>query len=322
MLPLGKIPLETLRREVISKLHIGKDVVLGPSVGVDFSAIRFGSEYLIVSSDPVTGAYRRVGWYAVNVSCNDVATSGSRPKYVENVILLPEGADEHVLSEIMSDLSRASEHIGVSIVGGHTEVTKGLDRPIVITTAFTFAKDFVSSSGCKEGDKIFMTKSAGLEGASILSGLVEGLSPFEFEGMISVVEEAVASFSTGLVHGMHDPTEGGVLGGVYEMSLASNLGFTLYEERVPVAERTREICDAVGIDPLKLISSGALLISVGRKDEKKFEEEMESKGFELSVIGEFTRGPRVLRRRDGRIEEVKEVTDELWRVLQGSKLKY
>ncbi|MCD6511526.1 MAG: AIR synthase, partial [Thaumarchaeota archaeon] len=182
-------------------------------------------------------------------------------------------------------------------------------------------KEFVTASGCRPGDRIFMTKSAGLEGTSILSELVEGASE-GFEESLSVVDEAVASFSTGLVHAMHDPTEGGILGGVYEMSLASNLGFTLYEDRVPVAEKTSELCSTLGIDPLKLISSGSLLISVGREDEKEFEREMEARGFEVSCVGEFTEGPRVLKRRDGGAEVVGEVVDELWRVLSSPKLKY
>ena len=322
MLPLGKVPIRILDGLVLSKLSPGEEVVVKPSVGLDFSAIRVGDEYLIVSSDPVTGAYRRVGWYAVNVGCNDVSTSGSRPRYVENVILLPEGAGEPLLEELVGDMVKAAESLGVSIVGGHTEVTKGLDRPIVIVTAMTFAKEFVTASGCRPGDRIFMTKSAGLEGTSILSELVEGSPAEGFEESLSVVEEAVASFSTGLVHAMHDPTEGGILGGVYEMSLASNLGFTLYEDRVPVAEKTSELCSTLGIDPLKLISSGSLLISVGREDEKEFEREMEAHGFDVSCIGEFTEGPRVLKRRDGRAEVVGEVVDELWRVLSSPKLKY
>lgn len=323
MLPLGKVPIETLSRKVLSKLSLGGDVVVKPSVGIDFSAIKLKDGYLIISSDPVTGACRRVGWYAVNVSCNDVATSGSRPRYVENVILLPKGAKETLLDEVMNDILEASDSLGVSIVGGHTEVTKGLDRPVVITTAFAFTKSFVTSAGCRPRDLVFMTKSAGLEGTSILTNYVEGFeSAKRFERMISVVDEATFSFSTGLAHAMHDPTEGGILGGIYEMSLASGLGFTLYEERIPVTEETKGICKKLEIDPLKLISSGALLISVGEGDAEGFEREMKSSGFDVACIGEFTVGGRSLKRRDGRVERVGEVVDELWKVLLGSKLKY
>ncbi len=319
-LPLGKISIDLLSSAVLAKTGAASDrIVTPPKAGLDFAAIKLDSGYMIVSADPITGVAKEVGRYAVSVSANDVATSGCRPRFVESVVMLPEASDSGTVRDVASQIHQEAKRLGISIVGGHTEVTPGLDRPIVVITAFGFTDRFVSSSDARDGDTIMMTKTAGLEGTSILARRrSRGKGARGYSESISIVEEAVAAYRTGYVHAMHDCTEGGVLGAAFEMSLAAGVGFTLYEEKVPVAPLTRSICRRRSIDPLKLIGSGALLLSVEAGKEAEVIEALRPL-CSVSGIGRFTRGGRLLVREGGRKEVVRTAPeDELWRVLERS----
>jgi hydrogenase expression/formation protein HypE len=327
---LGKLPPEILKRYLLGMVgQPSDDLIVAPSIGVDFGVVSVGensSRSLVVSSDPVTGVEEKIGWYAVNVSANDVATSGNRPRFLQSIILLPEDATERMVARISSEMNRTAKDLGITIVGGHTELTPGLKRPIVMTTVFAFAESYVTAAGAEEGDSLMLTKSAGVEGTAIFASVAPGLeaglvrrSRAYFKKM-SVVEEAVAAYGTGLVHAMHDCTEGGVLGATYEMSYASRRGFELVEEKVPVSRETRVVCSALGLDPLRLISSGALLLAVKRGSEGEVAEAIRSKaGSTTTVVGRFLGrgGRRTLLLRDGTRERVSEPpVDELWKVLR------
>ncbi|MDA4135303.1 MAG: AIR synthase family protein [Thaumarchaeota archaeon] len=327
-LTLGKLPPEILKRYLLGMVGApSKDLLVAPSIGVDFGVVRVGpgsSLSLIVSSDPVTGVEERIGGYAVNVSANDVATSGNRPRFLQSVILLPEDADEKMVARISTEMSRTAKGLGITIVGGHTELTPGLKRPIVMTTVFAFAESYVTAADAREGDSVMLTKSAAIEGTAILASEAPGLDPAlvrrarGYSRKLSVVEEAVAAYGTGRVHAMHDCTEGGVLGAAYEMSYASGLGFELIEEKVPVSRETRGVCSALSLDPLRLISSGALLLSVEEGAEEEVSEVIRRKaGTRTTVVGRFRGrgGKRTLVLRNGTRERVGEPpADELWRV--------
>jgi hydrogenase maturation factor len=299
-------------------------VVTPPKAGLDFAAVRLGSGYMVVSADPITGVSKDIGHYAINVSANDVATSGNRPQFAESVVLLPEDSSVENVRNVARQMHIAARNLGITIVGGHTEVTPSLGFPIVVATVFSFVERYVSSGDARAGDIIMMTKSAGLEGSVALaqhSNLRRRvparviLRARGFRVRMSVVEDSVTAFQTGFVSAMHDCTEGGVLGAVFEMSLASGLGFVLREEAVPVANETRLICRALSLDPLKLIGSGSVLLSV-----KKGKEAQVAKALatvcRVTVIGEFTEKSRILIKKDGGEEAVSSAPeDELWRVL-------
>lgn len=296
-----------------------------PGAGSDFAAIETGSGYMLVSADPISGVSKDIGYYAVKVSANDVATSGNRPQFAESVILLPEGSAVADVRRIARQIHAAAKESGITIVGGHTEVTPRLEHPIVVITAFSFVDKFVTSGGAKDGDTIMMTKTAGLEGTAELlreGGLVPGGVSASLAARarslirdIDITDEAEAAFRTGHVRAMHDCTEGGVLGGVFEMSLASRVGFRLEESAVPVAPETREVCTRLSIDPLRLIGSGSLLLAVERGAEAQVERALRSV-VRVTRIGEFRRGPRVLQTMAGPEVELKGAPeDELWRVL-------
>ena len=324
-LALGKLPPELLRKYVLTMTGAkSKELVLSPRVGLDFGVVKLRSGFLIVASDPVTGIAKNVGRHAVVVSANDVATSGNRASFMQSVILLPERVDERTVKELTSKMADAAKQLGITIVGGHTEVTPGLERPIVMTTAFAIARSFVSAGGAKAGDTLMMTKSAGIEGTAILAeeAARRGASPTtvrrasRFFDRMSVVDDAEGAFDTGFIHAMHDCTEGGVLGAVYEMGVASRIGIEVDEGKIPVASETRAVCAVLGVDPLKLIGSGALLVAVEGGKEEVVKSALYPLGISVTSIGKFRAGEGTLiHEKGGRTTLIRDSpTDELWRV--------
>ncbi|KUH33949.1 hydrogenase [Thermococcus celericrescens] len=330
MLPVGKIPPEKLRELVFNRLGArGERVIIGADLGVDAAAIDFGETVLVASTDPITGAGEGIGFYAVHVNANDVATFGARPKWFLASILLPENSDDAILSGITEELHRSAAKLGVAIVGGHTEVTPGLDRPIVVGTMLGEVPrgKLVTSNGSKPGDAIILTKWAGLEGTSIIAG--ERAEELErafgrefvkrarkFIEMISVVEDALTANEVG-VHAMHDPTEGGIANGLHEMADAAGLGFRVHLERIPIREETLGICRFYGLNPLALISSGALMIAAPRDGVDEILNALREKGINASVIGEFVEDPgvRVIVENGEERPLERPESDELWKVV-------
>ncbi|RLI43120.1 hydrogenase [Candidatus Bathyarchaeota archaeon] len=328
-LPHGKIPVEILRDIVFRNLGVKrKEVVLGPSVGFDGAVLDIGDKSLIVSIDPITGAVERIGWLAVNINANDVATFGVKPEFLFSCILLPEGVDRETVETICAQMDKAARELEIAIAGGHCEVTPGIKNPIVAgcIMGLTEKGNYVTAGGAKPGDKLILTKSAGIEGTAILASDRESQlrkavdsstlkRAKEFFKKISVVKEAILAFKTGGVHAMHDPTEGGVLGGIYEMTDASNVGVKVFEEKIPVEQETVEICEFFQVDPLQLISSGALLVSVDSNLADKIVETLRNHGIEAAVIGEFLKSSseRVIIEKSGTAKNmVRPLSDHLW----------
>lgn len=314
--------------------HLGVnrgEVVLGPSAGFDGAVIDVGNKSLIVSMDPITGAVERIGWLAVNVNANDIATFGVEPTLFLSCILLPENGDRKILENICTQMDEAAKDLGIAIIGGHCEVTPDLTNPIVIgcVMGITDKGNYVTAGDAKPGDKIILTKSVGIEGTAILATekeaelknvLVSSIlqSAKRFYDNISVVKDALIAVKTGGVNAMHDPTEGGVSGGIHEMAEASNVGFQVYEEKILIQPETQKICDYFRIDPMQLISSGALLISAKPEFADKIVEELEQNGIMASVIGEFLEDKRQRRivRKNGKIQTLpRPFSDHLWSAL-------
>ena len=327
-LGIGKIPITVLNSTVLKMTGTASPLVkTPPRAGLDFAAIRLKDGFMVVSADPITGISEDIGYFAVKVSANDVATSGNKPQFAELVVLLPERSTEGDVAKIARQIHEAAKESGIAIVGGHTEVTPRLHHPIVVVTVFSFVQEYVTSGGAKDGDAIMMTKTAGLEGTAELLK-EKGIFPRPLDlattsqasqiiRNIDITKEAVAGFRTGRVHAMHDCTEGGALGAVFEMSLASGIGFRLLEAAVPIAPITREVCRKLSLDPLKLIGSGSLLLAVAKGSEEVVKRALSPT--RVTKIGEFRKGRRVLVRRAGIESVVREAPeDELWRALGGS----
>lgn len=329
-LPTGKISKELLKRYVFNCLGVPNDRVLkGPLIGEDAAIIDTCDTVLIAKANPITGAEEKIGWLAVHINANDIAAMGAVPLWYLSIVLLPEGADESMLKTIMQQQHEACSELGVCIVGGHTEVAPNLSRPIISGFMLGEAKKnrFITTSGAKVGDHIVLTKGIGLEGTGILASdlrerLVGCVSDEVLSGavkmldMISVVPEArLASSITG-VHSMHTPTEGGLLNGLVEISEASGNGFNIIEDDLLICKETNLICGVLGVDPLRLLSSGSLLIVVDPLKSSELVGLLASNNIPAMIIGEITDKSRIIIRKDGTMEQVSDVVqDELFRVL-------
>jgi hydrogenase maturation factor len=327
---VGKIPPETLLRAVYSNLgKRDKRVLVGPGIGRDSAAVKQNGIVLVFTADPITGTPSHIGQNSVEINANDIATTGARPKWYLCTILLPVGTREDSLREITREIHETAQRLGITVVGGHTEATPGLDRPII--SGFMVGETrgrVLSSEGGKLGDRILLTKTAGLEGTAILArdraallkkkGVPEELLKLArgYQEQISVVEEALLTAKLKGVHALHDPTEGGVLNGLWEMAEASGLGIEVWAETIPVAPATQVICMALGLDPLKLMSSGTLLIAVERSKRRRVQRALLKTRCQLAEVGKLTprsRG-RVLVTR-GRRQVLRAVSqDELYKL--------
>lgn len=304
-LPPGKIPVEILKEIVFKNLGAERsEVVLGPAAGLDGAILDFGSKNAIVSMDPITGAVERIGWEAVNINANDVATFGVEPAFFFSCLMLPENADSEIVQTIATQMNAAAKELGIAIVGGHCESTPGLSNPIVVgcIMGLTEKGKYVTAAGAKSGDKLILTKSAGIEGTAILASdrwdqLRKVFNPVmlnnakNFYSQISVVKDALTAYRAGGVHAMHDPTEGGILNGIHELADAAGLGVKVFQEKIAVEPETAKICRYYEIDPLQLISSGALLIAAEPEAAEKIVDSLSRERVYAEVIGEFNPSP-------------------------------
>jgi len=327
--PVGKVPPDALRRLVYTHLGAPRaDVLVRAAIGEDCASIAFGDEVAVLTTDPVTGAGRDLGWYAVFVATNDLAAAGAEPVALLLTVLLPPAGAADELERVMARAGDAAAALGIEIAGGHSEVTAGIDRTIAVVTAVGRARrDAVLRSGAAQpGDALVMTKGAGIEGTAILAADAEArLRPAlgdalvararELRHRISVLPEARAAARAG-ARAMHDVTEGGVLAAVHEMAAASGLGVTLDGDLVPVPEETAAMCAHFGADPLALIGSGALLIATPQP--ARVLEAVANAGVRAAAIGVFhpAGAPRVVRRAGRERALVPPARDELWRVLE------
>jgi len=328
---VGKLRPDVLARLVFSRLGSpDPSVLVGPAYGEDSAIIDLGAFVLVAHSDPITEAVGRIGWLAVHVACNDVAVRGARPRWLLPVLLLPEGCPEATLDAITAQIDEAAREVGAAIVGGHTERAPGLNRPIISMTALGLAPrdKFVVTGGARPGDVVLMTKGAAIEGTAILAtdfleelrkaGLPEGLLERArgFMAEVSVVGEALALAEVG-VNSMHDPTEGGLLGGLAEVAYASGCLIEVWEEKVLVRPETEAICKALKVDPLRLIGSGCLVATLPPDRLDEAEKALRSLGVSWAIIGHVREGRAglLLHRTNGQVELIGQfVPEELARL--------
>jgi len=332
-LSVGKLEPSILKQLVFGCLGSSDSrVIVGPKIGEDAAVIDFRDKVLVVHSDPITGAIENIGWLAINVCTNDIATRGIRPQWVLIVMLLPKNFDSDQLKKITEQMDKAAKEIDVAIIGGHTEVTSGVNRPIIVATAIGEAEKerFVRTSGARIGDRIIVTKGAAIEGTAILSMEMDKFLHLKvdkrliqrarkFIKMTSVLEDALTAIGIGGVHAMHDATEGGVAGALQEVAWASNVGIIAYEEKIPIYEETEAICKALNIDPLKTISSGTLIIFCHQNKAEKIVNALRSKGIQASIVGEALpkdKGCYIVRRDGSRLDLSIPVKEELWKILE------
>ncbi len=325
---VGKIPTELLQELIFSNIkHKRAEVLMGSGVGEDCAVMDFGDYIGVLSTDPITGASTEIGSLAVHISCNDVASNGVEPVGLLLTILAPPGTTEEDLRRIMEDANRTACEVDVEIMGGHTEITDAVNKIVISTTAVGRQpkNGMILSKGAKLGDRLIMTKHGGLEGAAIiahdledkLQGKVSAEDIAEakaFSKEISVVKEGKIAGAVG-VNSMHDVTEGGVLGALWELGAASSLGVCVNIDDIPLRSATKEIAGSLGIDPLRLISSGVMVMSVAPSKKEKLLEEFSKNGVEAADVGEVISGESYTVTGDQRKPLGAPDVDELFKVI-------
>jgi hydrogenase expression/formation protein HypE len=336
VLPVGKLPLEHLQSLLKQPPKLDPRLFIGPQIGEDAAVIDVGDRYLVVATDPITFATDHIGRYAVHVNANDVAVLGARPLWFFVVMLLPEGRTKPELAEtIMVDVRSACEELDVALGGGHTEIAQGIDRPILVGQMIgeVARTRLVRKTSVAVGDQLLLTRGLAIEGTAILArekserltgrvdpDLLMRAARFLTEPGISVVSAALAATNLeGSVHAMHDPTEGGLATGLFELVAPAGLGVQIVRERIPVFAETDAICSALGLDPLKLIASGALLVALAPDRADSVMAAIRSTGTPVALIGEMrpsSEGLTIVT--DGRIEPLRPaVRDEIARAFEG-----
>lgn len=303
ILPVGKLDLEILQALLAENIHADPRVVVGPGIGEDAAVVDMGDRYLVAKSDPITFATDEIGWYAICVNANDLAACGATPKWFLGTLLLPEGrATRKLVEAIFAQLSEACRSLGISLIGGHTEVTYGLDRPILCGHMLGEAQreSLVTTAGAQVGDVVIVTKGVPVEGTAIIArekgeellrrgvpeDAVRKAAGFLHDPGLSVVADSRAARAAGAVHAMHDPTEGGIATGLWELALAASVGLRIEHDAIPVFPLGRRLCDAFGLDPMGTIASGALLVAVPSGDATVIINALRQDGILAARIGE------------------------------------
>lgn len=302
-LPVGKLRAEMLQAFFDKLPPRDERVRVGPRIGEDAAVIEMGDRYLVATTDPITFATEEIGWYALQVNANDVAVRGARPRWLLATLLLPEAhTTESGVEQLFAEIGRACEELEVSLVGGHTEVTYGLDRPIVVGTMLgEVAKDrLVTTGGARVGDVILLTKGVPVEGTAIIAKeksaelrrrgvpteVIERAKEFLRQPGISVVPEAMLACELAPVHAMHDPTEGGVATALWELATASSVGLRVERERIAILPEGGRLCREFGLDPLGTIASGALLLTLAPADAATLLHACAREGIACAFVGQ------------------------------------
>ena len=301
---VGKFPPDLLER-LLSKIEITDDrVLLGPKVGEDAALLDYGDRVLVAKTDPISFATDLIGWYAVQVNANDVACTGATPLWFLATLLLPETTTEKDAEAIFDQIQDACALLGATLVGGHSEVTRSVGRPIVVGCMLGEVDkgEIVHTGGAVDGDSIVVTKGIALEGTSLLareaaetlsdSGVSdETLSRARdllFTPGISVVKDALVACSAVRVHSLHDPTEGGLATALWEVAHAAGVGLAVEEGSIPVLPECAEVCQALDLSPLGLLASGALLVTLPAEDVPRLVATLEGEEIEAFEIGRVT----------------------------------
>lgn len=333
-LPLGKLPPELLATLLAQAPTDDPDVILGPGIGLDCAVVEVGDTLLVFKSDPITFATDEIGWYLVQINANDIATTGATPRWLLATLLLPEGRATAVsTTQIMTQISDACRQLDITLIGGHTEITYGLDRPIVVGTLIgTVTRErLVTPRGAVPDDRLLLSKGVPIEATAILARefperLARTLSGEELaqaqnfltDPGISVLRDAQIAINAGRVTAMHDPTEGGLAGALWELAKASGRSLVINPGTILIPPLAARVCRAFGLDPLATIASGALLLTVPSADAPQIQRALAVEGIACAEIGQVEDGPVSVWQEggDGRIPLPRPARDEIARVYE------
>jgi len=334
--PTGKLPLEDLSRLLARYAQKDPRIVVMPGVGRDATVISFCDKYLVAKTDPITFATDQIGYYAVHINANDIAAMGGIPRWFLVTLLLPEGkTGPGEVEDIFAQISGACKELGVVLCGGHTEITQGLNRPIVVGQMLgeVEKEKLVSPDKMRLGDEVLLTKGIAIEGTALIArenkGMEGLLDEEEIKGCrhllkspgISVVREARIANEVAEVHAMHDPTEGGLATGLHELAAAAGMGMLVEMEKITIFPETEILCQKLKLDPLGLLASGALLIAVAAGESEKVITALKVEQVSATVIGkiwEREKGVKLVKK--GKVKDMPSFDrDEVARLFEGRK---
>jgi hydrogenase maturation factor len=314
-LKIGKLDIDVLKRFLEKNTILDPRVAVGPKIGEDAAAIDLGEgtdRYWVVTSDPITFTTDEIGYYGVVVNLNDIATMGATPKWFLATLLFPEGSDSRIIERVFRQIHDACHRFGISFIGGHTEITPGMNRMILSGHMIgeVEKEKLVKTSGARAGDLLLLVKGVCIEGTSIMarekevellkrgipSSLIRRAKKFIFNPGIDILQPARIAHKVASVHSMHDPTEGGLINGLIEMAWASEKEIEVDLEKVFIYKESRILCQEFGLNPLGVIASGALLLAIPPSDLSSIEKAYRKNSIPLNIIGKVKRGPaRVLK---------------------------
>ncbi len=331
---VGKLPPDFLHRLLSLAPPTDSRVLIGPGIGEDAAVISMAYDRVLVAkTDPITFASDEIGWYSVHVNANDIAATGAEPRWFLATLLAPENTPESWIENAFLQIYDACKDIGVSLIGGHTEITYDINRPIVMGAMLgeAYPGDLTPTSAAQVGDAVLLTKAIAIEGtavlaresASILSAkgvpatTIESAQRFLYTPGISVLKDARTARGSGEIHSMHDPTEGGLVTGLREIGWAAGVGVTLDLASVPILPETRVFCQSLDLDPLGLLASGALIVTLSHEHVPAVTAGLEGAGIPVARIGEVTSAEQgfVMRTAMGEREMPNFAIDELARFL-------
>ena len=299
-LQIGKINPDILGKLISDYTHKEDRVLIGAGIGEDAAIIDMGSSYLVAKTDPITHVTSEIGHYAVNINANDIAAMGGKPMWFLATILMPAASSADELKRIFSQLSESCMELGISYCGGHTEVTHSVNNPVVIGHMLgEVGRDNLKpTSEARLGDDLIMTKSSAIEATAIIAlekekelrghvvnKLLARAKNYLYNPGISVVKEASVVSSIKEVHALHDPTEGGIATGIFEMATASDLGVEVHYDKIPISEETLKLCESYHVDPLGTFASGSLLIAVSPLVSEDVINRLSAEGITAARIG-------------------------------------
>jgi len=334
ILPVGKLDMSFLSG-LLEKYTTADDrVAVGAKIGEDAAVVDFGDRYLVTKTNPITFATNEIGWYVVNVCVNNMVVRGLRPRWMLNCILLPEDkTTPQLVDDIFRQIHEASQKVGVLVIGGHTEVTYGLDRPIIAGHLIgEVDKDsLIVTSGAQVGDTVLITKALGIEGTAIIASemasalkergytedFIARAQQFLYDPGISIFTDALTAADTGLVNAMTDATEGGLATALHEMAEAAAVGILIEAEQVPLYPETERLCAEFGLDPFGLIASGLMIMTARPDDVDALQRQMAAAGVPCTPIGSVRPAVDGIRiSRDGQIADLPYyAVDELTKIL-------
>jgi len=336
-LPVGKLPPELLA-QILSAAPIQDErLLVGPGIGLDCAVVDIGKNLLVFKSDPITFTADEIGWYAVQINANDIATSGAVPAWFLLTLLLPEGSTTpEMVEQTSQQVHQACRQIGVSVIGGHSEITSAVNQPVLMGTMIgeVSHENLVTPRGAQPGDRLLLTKGVPIEAVSILArefpdqlrnelnpGEIVAAQEYLYQPGISVLKDSQVAMKAGQVNAMHDPTEGGLAAAMWELATACGHDLWVDVQRISIPPLAERICRVFEINPLAAIASGALLLTVPAKQAGSTCRALEIEGIACSEIGKIKPGKgKVWIDQGGKVSLLKyPERDEIARVFEASR---